>query len=110
MPDVAFSLPIRPLSLTALAGLWSLSCSAQRHGSGLRGLTASLNTVDSAMVATPLAGASGNEVATSDFYLGGGSSMINIPAGTTKLYLKVAAASQDTTITGNDYSCTVFIN
>jgi len=77
-------------------------CYAQREGSGLRGLHASLLLPDG----TPVPTAAFTEAADHDVHLSG----FSLPAGMSKLLLKVEAASQDPNVTGAFYRCTVYLS
>jgi hypothetical protein len=82
-----------------------LFCSAARAGSGLRDAKFSLLKSDG----TPLSASSSlTEVANADKFLGG-SSAVPIPAGQTKIVLKVEAASQDPNVSGTYYRCTLVL-
>lgn len=89
-------------SLTVPAGTKTISaaCGAQRSGSGLRGLKASLFKDDGV---TPLAasGSTGAETELKDLSL----SSVAVPAAVTKVIVKIEAASQDATVTSTFYRC-----
>lgn len=78
----------------------SISCSAQRSGSGLRGFTFGLYTASGA-TATLVAGTEATEVANADL----GVSAIALPSGMTHFFLKLTATSQDGEVTGKYYGC-----
>lgn len=83
----------------------SLFCDAQRQGSGLRGAKFSLLNPDGSALG---AGAVLTEVKDKDAYFSG-MTAVAIPATTTKVILKVEAASQDPLVTGSYYHCTVSV-
>jgi hypothetical protein len=80
----------------------NVGCAAERSGSGLRGTTFGLYTLNGE---TPEAipGTSATEAANMNFE----QLKVAVPSGTTKAYLQVSAASQDSTVTGNFYYCSV---
>jgi len=75
----------------------TVTCAAQREGSGLRGFKVTLLQPDG----TPLAGGTAAETATAGLLLNN----IAIPTGLSQLLLKVEAASQDPTLTATSYRC-----
>jgi hypothetical protein len=81
----------------------SLFCDAQRSGSGLRGAKFSLLKTDGTALG---AGNVLSEVANANVYLAG-QTAVAIPAGTTKVLLKVEAGSQDANVVGTYYHCSV---
>jgi hypothetical protein len=83
----------------------SLFCDAQRQGSGLRNAKFSLLKTDGSALG------SGNvlsEVPNKDAYLSG-TTAVAIPAGTSKVLLKVEAGSQDPNVVGNFYHCSISV-
>jgi hypothetical protein len=80
----------------------TVSCAAERFGSGLRGTTMGLYTV-SGGTPTLITGTGATEAANMEFT----QTNVAIPSGTTKAYLEVTAASQDPAVTGNYYECGV---
>jgi hypothetical protein len=89
------------MDVTQGAKTMFLLCNAQRSGSGLRGAKFSLLKADG----TPLgANSSMTEVANADATLIKDNAVL-IPAGETKVILKVEAASQDPAVTGTYYHC-----
>ncbi|MEP7124465.1 MAG: hypothetical protein ABJE95_26290, partial [Byssovorax sp.] len=92
-----FSVDVDPLSVSA-----TLSCSAQRVGSGLRGAKFSLFKADGI---TPLgAGSVFNEVANLD---GTPLDVAMVAGANKKIVVKVEAASQAATVTSGYYRCAV---
>jgi len=81
----------------------SIYCQAQRAGSGLRGLTTGLYTLDSNMMPQLITGTSATEAANADFAV----QDVELPANTEKAFLKVTATSQDGDVTGHYYHCSV---
>jgi hypothetical protein len=75
----------------------SVACTSWRAGSGLRGFKAALLQGDG----TPIPGASDVETANFDLGVPG----VSIPAGQTKLLIKLSATSHDPTVTSAFYRC-----
>jgi hypothetical protein len=95
--------------ITATTKKVNLYCDAQRAGSGLRGAKFSL--LDSAGVAIP-GTSSFTEVADQDLSVGGANGL-TIPAASVtagKILLKVETTSQDPTVKGTFYHCSVILN
>jgi hypothetical protein len=79
----------------------SLVCDAARTGSGLLGFSASLLDASGATTIASV----GPEASTPTKQLA--SPTVNLPAGTTTMYLSVQAAGQDSTNTGTFYHCAI---
>ena len=77
---------------------FALTCEAQRVGSGVRGLTASLATMDGTVL-------TGSTITETALDAAATAAPVTIPAGTTHLLIHVHAASQSATNTGTYYSC-----
>jgi hypothetical protein len=77
----------------------SLSCAAQRLGSGVRGLSVLLATSDGSAIA----GTSATETAMLEAAVSG----VALPVGTTQAFLRVRGGSQDPTVVGTHYACSV---
>jgi hypothetical protein len=92
-----FSVPVK-VGLKAV----SVYCAAQRNGSGLRGLKATVyGTGD-----TALAKGTATEAADQALLI----DAIDIPDGTAELKVKLEAASQDPAVTGTSYYCNVVLS
>jgi hypothetical protein len=108
-PEPAGDADYYAIPLAATAKTVNLFCDAQRSGSGLRGAKFSLlDTMGNA-----LPGASSfTEVADKDLSVGGAMGL-PIPAASVtagKILLKVTATSQDPTVKGTFYHCSVALN
>jgi hypothetical protein len=89
-----FSVAVPP----SMAGVINVACAAQRSGSGLRGLTATV--LDS--LGTPVGGpASASEAAASDLLV----STLPVPIGATSRIIKLEAASQAPDVLSAFYRC-----
>lgn len=81
----------------------SLSCGAQRSGSGVRDFTMSLFKDDGTTLVDPTKGTL-TETASTDAFI----QALSVPSGATKLLVKVEAKSAgDTTVTSRFYRCGV---
>jgi hypothetical protein len=82
--------------------LASVFCYAQRHGSGLRGLRATLLGAND----MPLLKGSGTEGPDKALWIDSAS----IPSGATSIKVKITADSQDPAVTGKYYSCSLVLS